>query len=135
MKPPTSTADLTNKVMVAVQAEWPRCRLWKMTQGGGYPAASIKAVIGLMTRGEFQAALQLLYRSPVLQFGGIPGMPDLDGICPDGRRLGIEIKYGADQQRPDQIVCQRIYEERGAVYIVARDVEGCVQKLRLRMTK
>ncbi len=133
MKPTTSTADLTNKLMVAIQAEWPQSRLWKMTQGGGYPAASIKAVIGLMHRRQFTEALQLLLRSPVLQFGGLGGLPDLDGIIPIngyGVRLGVEVKHGADQQRPDQVTCQRIYEQCGAVYVIARDVESCLAQLR-----
>ncbi len=133
MKPPTSTTDLTNKLMVAIQAEWPKSRLWKMKQGGGYPAASIKAVMGLMMRGDFQDALKLLMRLPVLQFGGIPGLPDLDGICPDGRRLGIEIKFGADRQSQEQITCQRIYEQCGAIYVVARDVDRCLEELRRRL--
>lgn len=133
MKPATSTADLTNKLMVAIQAEWPESRLWKMTQGGGYPSATIKAVLGIMMRGQWQEALQLLRRAPVIMFGGIPGLPDLDGMIPIngyGVRLGIEVKYGRDQQRPEQITCQRIYDQSRAIYIVARDVEQCLADLR-----
>lgn len=136
MKPATSTADLTNKLLVAIQAEWPKSRLWKMKQGGGYPAASIKAVMGLMMRGQFQEALELLRRSPVLMFGGLGGLPDLDGIMPIngyGVRLGLEVKFGADRQSEEQKTCQRIYEQSGAIYVVARDVDGCLAELRRRL--
>ena len=133
MTPAKSTADLTNKLLVAIQSEWTQCRIWKMTQGGGYPSASIKAAIGLLMRGQCADALALLRRSPVLMFGGLAGLPDLDGVTPDGRRLGIEVKFGADRQSEDQKLCQRIYEERGAVYVIARDVDGCLAELRAKI--
>lgn len=135
MKPATSTADLTNKLMVAIQAEWPESRLWKMTQGGGYPSATIKAVLGLMMRGQWQEALQLLRRAPVIQFGGPNGLPDLDGFIPINGyciRWGIEVKHGKDSQRPEQIACQKMYEAAGAIYVVARNVDDCLADLRVK---
>ena len=57
-----------------------------------------------------------------VQFG-VPGQADLTGILPDGRRLEIEVKSAVGRQRPEQVNYQKMIEQFGGVYILARSVE------------
>jgi hypothetical protein len=75
-------------------------------------------------RGDAATALQILNRTRPLMFGGLPGLPDICGILPDGRWLGVEVKWGRDTQSDDQRVCQQVFQSRGAVYVIAHDLEG-----------
>lgn len=54
---------------------------------------------------------------------GVPGQADLSGILPDGRRLEIEVKSAVGRQRPEQVNYQKMIEQFGGVYILARSVE------------
>ena len=51
---------------------------------------------------------------------GRPGVPDICGITRKGKFLGIEIKVGADRQRPSQIEFQNTCESLGAHYIIVK---------------
>jgi hypothetical protein len=126
----SEAGDLTNRIMIAVQREFPCARVWRCSVGGAYPPPAIRAAIGLLNRGDAAGALQALVRARLLMYGGISGLPDIDGIFHGGIRLGIEVKVGRDKQSEDQKTCQRIYDAAGAIYIVARDVEGCLAELR-----
>jgi hypothetical protein len=64
---------------------------------------------------------------------GIDGQADITGIMLDGRRLEIEVKNGRDQQSDKQVAFQRMIESHGGVYVVARDVERCLDWLQERM--
>ena len=128
--PPSSAKELTALLLIEVPKAVPGTRLWRMNIGGAYPIQAIQAVKSALQRGDATGALALLNRTRPLMFGGLSGVPDLDGILPDGRRLGIEVKWGRDTQSPEQITCQKIYQDRGAVYIIARGLEECLAELR-----
>lgn len=63
----------------------------------------------------------------IIKFG-TPGLPDILGIrAPWGQLLGIEVKTGRAIQSQAQNSAQRMIEDLGGLYIVARqldDVEG-----------
>lgn len=57
----------------------------------------------------------------VIRFGLI-GSADILGIRRGGQFLAIEVKSAVGRQRPEQIAFQRMVEEYGGVYILARSV-------------
>ena len=71
------------------------------------------------------------YRS----MNGIKGVPDILGVLPDGRALGIEVKSPKGKQSPDQIVFAEEYKERGAVYLVARQIDDVINYFNIERTK
>ena len=60
---------------------------------------------------------------------GLPGSPDFIGILSDGRFLGIEAKAAGKKQSPEQKQFQAECEKRGAVYILAYDVQDVINIL------
>lgn len=130
MKTPTNANELTAALLLEIPKAVPGSRVWRCQVGGAYPIQAINAIRSILQRGDATGALALLSRTRPLTWGGIPGLPDIDGILPDGRRLGVEVKWGKDRQSDDQKVCQRIYEDRGAVYVVAKDLDGAMQDIR-----
>lgn len=104
-------------------------RCWRQNTGGGYPVAAVQAAIAMLARGQAQQALEHLRRARVVHFNP-KGTPDIGGILgPSGRILGVEVKAGKDRQSDDQKACQRVYESRGGLYIVARDVEEALDEI------
>lgn len=61
-------------------------------------------------------------RRRVVRFG-VPGQADLTGILPGGIRLEIEVKSHDGRQTPDQRAYQRMIEQFGGVYVLARSVQ------------
>lgn len=131
---PQNANDLTAALILAIPKEIKGARVWRMLVGGAYPIQSIQPVKSALLRGDMKLANELLDRARPRMFG-LPGLPDICGILPDGRWLGIEVKWGRDQQREDQKVCQRVFEERGAVYIIARDLDDAVREVVVRVSK
>lgn len=128
MTPRANANDITNRILVEIPKRFP-ARVWRRNVGGGYPISAVKSAMSLMRGGRTQEAIELLIRTRPVMFG-LSGEPDIDGLVgPDGRRIGIEIKAGRDKQRPDQQVCQRVWESHGAVYLIARDVEQALADL------
>ena len=128
---PSSANDLTAMLLVEIPKEIPGSRVWRMSVGGAYPIASIQAVKTALMRGDAKLALDVLNKTRPKMFGAV-GLPDIDGILPDGRRLGVEVKWGKDRQSEEQVVCQTVYDARGAIYIVARDLATAIAELKLR---
>lgn len=67
---------------------------------------------------------------------GIDGQGDICGTFPVywvGRKFGvsleIEVKVGRDKQRESQKNFEHMITEAGGIYIIARDVEGCLKEL------
>lgn len=54
---------------------------------------------------------------------GLKGSPDIIGVIEGGRFLGIEVKTGCATQSPQQKKFQKIFEQLGGLYIVARSLE------------
>jgi hypothetical protein len=53
---------------------------------------------------------------------GIKGSPDILGVMPDGRFLGVETKSAKGRQTAEQREFGEAVRERGGVYIVAKSV-------------
>jgi hypothetical protein len=49
---------------------------------------------------------------------GTPGAPDVEGVLPDGRYIGVEIKVGRDKLRDVQIAFHEEVRQRGGVIAV-----------------
>jgi hypothetical protein len=69
---------------------------------------------------------------------GIDGQADISGIIGSGGilhgcRLEIEVKVGDDKQRESQIAFMKMIEERGGVYIIARDFDATMKELEQRI--
>ena len=128
---PSSANDLTAILLVEIPKAVPGSRVWRMSVGGAYPIESIQPVKAALASGDAKAALEMLNRTRPRMFGAV-GLPDIDGILPDGRRLGVEVKWGKDRQSDEQKVCQTVYDARGGVYIVARDVDTTIAELKRR---
>ena len=63
-------------------------------------------------------------------FGGdtVPaGWPDITGLLPDGRFIGVEVKAPAGRQSPVQKQMEQEIRKRNGIYVLARSVED-VQK-------
>ena len=58
----------------------------------------------------------------VIKFG-IRGQPDLIGMLPDGRFLGIETKAERGRQSPVQRAFQARCDRNRAVYLIARSLD------------
>ncbi len=58
----------------------------------------------------------------VVRFG-VPGQADLTGILPGGIRLEVEVKAENGRQSEEQRNYQRMVEQFGGVYVLARSVE------------
>lgn len=131
MRSPKSANDLTAILLVEMPKAIKGLRAWRMSVGGAYPIQGIQPVKAALKAGNARLALELLERTRPRMFGAV-GLPDIDGIMPDGRRLGVEVKWGKDRQSDEQKICQKVYEDRGAVYIIAHDVDGCLAELKRR---
>lgn len=128
---PKSANDLTAILLVEIPKAVKGARAWRLNVGGAYPIQSIQPVIAALKRGDWRMALEMVVKVRPRMFGAV-GLPDIDGIMPDGRRLGVEVKWGKDTQSEQQKVCQKVYEDRGAVYIIARDVDLCLAELKAK---
>jgi hypothetical protein len=125
---------LTNLLILAIPRDIPGARAWRSNQGGAYPAATIRAALHA---GSYEATLAILRSARLLRFG-LPGLPDIDGFLPGGRRLGVEVKIGRDQQSEAQKACEGIYNRARCVYVVARDegadpVGNCIEEITQRI--
>jgi hypothetical protein len=58
-----------------------------------------------------------------------PGFPDLIG-CANGRALAIEVKSATGRQRPDQRQWQSRWEQCGGIYILARDIDATIARVK-----
>lgn len=104
----SATSDLTNSIILAVQREYPKARLWRLNSGAFYnPQGRLIRV-------------------------GPPGLPDIDGYLPVNGyavRLGIEVKRGRDRIRPEQQAWGDALKNAGGIYVVARSVAQALEEL------
>lgn len=66
--------------------------------------------------------------SRVIKFG-VPGSPDIMGIGPQGKFLGVEVKTGSGVLRQEQIAFRDMVRRQGGIFIEARSIEDVVQLL------
>jgi len=60
---------------------------------------------------------------------GFPGSPDIVGIMPDGRYLGIEIKTGSAVQNKNQKKFEKKIKDNNGIYLIIRSLEGLYGEL------
>jgi VRR-NUC domain. len=61
--------------------------------------------------------------------GSKRGMADVTAVI-NGRHVSIEIKYGKDRIRPEQLKVKKEIEAAGGVYIIASSFDGFVEKIK-----
>ena len=124
----TETNALTASLLAEIPKHFPNIRVWRQNTGAGVPMSTVKAAIALIVSGKIASGVAMLRRPTRF---GIVGGGDLSGIIgPLGRRLECEIKVGRDKQSPEQIAFGVMIEERGGLYLVVRDVPGCLEDLK-----
>jgi hypothetical protein len=65
-------------------------------------------------------------------FGGdtVPaGWPDITGLLPDGRFVGVEVKAPGGRQSPAQKVIQQEIRKRSGIYILAYSVQDVQREI------
>jgi len=71
------------------------------------------------------------YRAGAFFGDAIPaGWPDITGLLPDGRFIGVECKAPRGRQNPAQKAMEREIRKRNGIYILAHcveDVETCLR--------
>lgn len=65
---------------------------------------------------------------------GAPGSPDIIGILPNGRFIGVEIKSAKGKQSKDQKIFQRRVEKWNGIYIIARSIDDCEKFIKPLLT-
>lgn len=70
-------------------------------------------------------------RSDRLVRYGCSGSHDILGVMPGGRAIGVEVKVGRDQLRPNQRAFHAAFAQRGGLSIVAKSVADLEQALAL----
>ena len=61
---------------------------------------------------------------------GIKGSPDIIGITPKGRFIGVEVKSPTGKQSEDQKAFERQINDRHGVYILCVTLEEMIEKLK-----
>jgi len=64
----------------------------------------------------------------VVQFG-VPGMPDIAGVMPGGRFIGVEIKTGKSRLSKQQRAWKKRCIEVGGLYLTIRSIEQLDREL------
>jgi len=101
--------------------------------------AKCKAILEMSEKELQDAAIKILKHYPQLVFWpnpsgrakrcgqwlkyGEPGSPDIIGIMPDGKFVGLEFKTKTGTFRPDQVRFRGKCEDRHALYFVVRDLD------------
>ena len=57
------------------------------------------------------------------------GWPDVTGLLPDGRFIGVECKAPGGRQSPAQKAMEQEIRRRNGIYVLARSVEDITQAL------
>jgi hypothetical protein len=70
-----------------------------------------------------------IFRDNAFVFHGTPGVPDIIGILPGGRWLGIECKSGKGKQSPAQVDFQKRATKAGGVYLLTRSAAELAEQI------
>ncbi len=125
---PMTANELTAALLIEIPKRFPNVRVWRQNTGGGIGMSTVKQAVALIRSGQYAKAISLLLSRPIKW--GVEGAGDISGLHgPHGRRIEIEIKADGDKQSEQQRAFQSMVERLGGVYILARDVEGCLMEL------
>jgi len=100
------------EIELAIVAAWPdTVRIWRQSVGN------------FLTHGGRSVTI------------GIPGMADLSGIGPGGRRIEIEVKDATRPHRDRAVIARQerwggMIERMGGIYIQATGPEDAIEQLR-----
>ena len=61
---------------------------------------------------------------------GFKGSPDIVGMLPNGRFLGVEVKTVIGKQNKDQKIFEQRVKECGGIYIIARSIDDLEREIR-----
>jgi len=70
-----------------------------------------------------------VFRDNAYVFHGTPGVPDIIGILPGGRWLGVECKSARGKQSPAQIDFQKRAGKQGGLYLLTRSAAELAEQL------
>jgi hypothetical protein len=70
-----------------------------------------------------------IFRDNAYVFHGTPGVPDIIGILPGGRWLGVECKSAKGKQSPAQIGFQKRASGAGGLYLLTRSAAELAEQL------
>ena len=65
------------------------------------------------------------HRDRFVRFGR-PGMPDIVGVGPDGRYIGVEVKRGITRVAPAQMAFHAEIRDRGGFVCIAHSIQELV---------
>lgn len=126
---PAASGAITNHLLLRIPAEFSGSRAWRHNVGKAIPCDPFYAAL----RARDWSAMS---RIRPVSFG-LPGQPDIDGwlvIAPGlAVRLGVEVKAGNDTQTVEQRNVERLYNDAGCIYVLARDVDTGIQEIRTRL--
>lgn len=129
----TGTNKLTADLLIQIPARFPNIRVWRTNAGGAVPMGIVRAAVAMIRTGKIEAGCQMLQRPTKF---GILGGGDISGVIgPSGRVLSIEVKWDADKQSEEQQAFEAMLTDRGGLYIIARNVEGCLKDLEYSMIR
>lgn len=107
---PSNANPLTADLLIEIPKRFPQCRVWR--------------------NNRVEATVTGRNGKPRHISAGIDGQADICGIAgPRGLMLQIEVKVGKDQQSDTQAGFQDMVEQRGGVYIIARELEETLATL------
>lgn len=115
---------VVSRTILALAKRWPRMRLWRQNTGVGVGWGVVQGAIKAQDWGALRRARPIRF--------GLPGQADVTGICPDGRRLEVELKYGAGKQREEQKKFQKMIDATGGIYILANSHEEALMTFQER---
>jgi hypothetical protein len=95
-------------------------------------AAQKAVVLALRARGCLVAVTDAgaAYRAGAFFGDAIPaGWPDITGLLPDGRFIGVECKSKRGRQSPAQKAMAQEIRRRGGLYVLARRVEDVQREI------
>ena len=107
-------------------------KLEKQIQGEILRALEIHTDAKVWRQNTGAASFESKGRRHFVRFG-IKGAADLTGICPDGRRLEVEVKRPGNKPTDHQIAYGQMILEYGGVYILAHSAEEAIDSYRRQM--
>jgi hypothetical protein len=119
--------QITAALLVEIPKRFPDSICWRNNTGSGVGMGSVRAAIACLKRNDCKGALGHLVR-PV-SFGLVGSSDILVLLGPTGRLAGVEVKAEGDRQSSGQAAWAARVRALGGIYVVARDVEGCLEEL------
>ncbi len=125
----SEATDLQNRIIEAVQKEFPKSRLFRQNVGKAYPLTTFERAWSFLKTGVRPPWFRPVTFGTVGQ-GDLGGWFQINGVAVC---LHIEVKVGADKMSEEQLVFQRVLTAHGGIFLEARSVDQCLADLRARL--